>query len=67
MQHKNSFDKDSLVKMFKGALIAGTAAVALFVLEFVGTLELENPMLVMLISSGVPILVNVVKEFRKGE
>jgi hypothetical protein len=67
MQHKNSFDKESLVKMLKGALIAGTAAAALFSLDMLGTMELENPILAMLVASGVPTLVNVVKEFHKGE
>ncbi len=65
MQVKNSFDKESLIKIGKGALIAGTGAVALYFLDWVSTLEVGT--WTPIISMVVPILVNTVKEFMKGK
>ena len=65
MQIKNSFDKESLIKIGKGALIAGTGAVALYFLDWVSTLEVGT--WTPIISMVVPILVNTVKEFMKGK
>lgn len=63
-QIKNSFDQETLVKIGKGALIAGTGAVALYILDAVKDLDLGafTPLIVAI----VPILVNAVKEFTKG-
>ena len=66
-QIKNALDQETLVKVGKGALIAATAAAALFILDFIGALELENPFLVSFLAWFVPVVTNIVKEYRKGE
>lgn len=63
-QIKYCFDKKSITKMSKGALIAATGGAALFILNAlkvanVGALE---PIIVIL----VPTLINMVKEYLKG-
>lgn len=63
-QIKHSFDKKTINKIIKGALIAATGSAALFILNYlkkvnIGTLE---PVIVM----AVPTLINVVKEWMKG-
>ena len=63
MQVKNAFDKETIIKIVKGAGIAGTGAVALYLLDFIGTLEVGA--YTPLISAIVPILVNAVKEFMR--
>ena len=67
MQVEKKFDKESLIKMLKGGLIAFTGAGAIALLNYIGALELDNPILVSLIAWGVPVLVNVIKEWMKGE
>ena len=64
-QTKFSFDQKTLVKIAKGAAIAGTGAVALYVLDWLGKIEVGawTPV----ISMVVPILVNSVKEWMKGD
>jgi len=65
MQVKNQFDKSSLTKIGKGALIAGGAAIAIYLLTWVTSLDFGQftPMVV-----GVAaILINSIKEYRKGE
>ena len=63
-QIKNSFDKKSIKKMGKGALIAATGGAALFILN---ALKITNvgicePIVVVLI----PVLVNMIKEWMRG-
>jgi hypothetical protein len=65
MQVKNSFDKASLIKVGKGALIAGTGALALYLLDWIGTLEVG--VYAPLVAAVVPIVVNGIKEWMKGE
>ena len=64
MQVKNSFDTETLIKVAKGALLAGTGAAALYLLDWAGQLEIG--VYAPLIAAVVPILVNVVKEYIKG-
>jgi len=64
-QIKNSFDRESLLKVGKGALIAATGAAALYILDWAGTIEIGP--LTPLIAAVVPILVNAVREWMKGE
>lgn len=66
MQIKNSFDKETLIKIGKGALIAATAAAALFILDALGALQIGNPMLASFIAWFVPFATNAVREYRKG-
>lgn len=67
MQVKKSFDQESLTKMLKGALIAFTGAGAISLLNYIGALQLDNPVLTSLVAWGVPTLINVIKEWMKGE
>ena len=66
-QIKNSFDEKTIQKILKGGLIAGTAAAALFILNAVGTLEMDNPMLVGFVAWFVPFATNLIKEYTKGK
>lgn len=67
MQIKNSFDKDSLKKIGKGALIAGGGAMALYLLNVLETIQLSDPFLTAFVSWFVPVAINAVKEWMKGE
>lgn len=63
-QIKYKFDRKTLKKISKGALIAATGSAALFILDYlkminIGTLE---PIAVMI----VPTLINLIKEWMKG-
>ena len=65
-QIKNSFDKITLIKIFKGILITATGTAGLYILDALGTIDFGSsvtPFIALLI----PILVNVIKEFMKGE
>ena len=64
-QIKHSFDKESLVKILKGAGIAGTGAGALFILKIMGTINFGT--MTPIIAAAVPILVNVLNEWMKGD
>ena len=65
MQIKNQFDYETLQKIGRGCLIAGTGAAALFILDAVGSIEAGG--LAPVIAALVPILVNMVREYMKGE
>lgn len=67
MQHAYSFDRESVIKMVKGALIAMTGAAALAGLDYLGTIEMSNPFIATAVAFVVPTLVNIVKEWIKGE
>lgn len=67
MQIRNSFDRESVKKMIKGALIAMAGAAAIGLLEYVGSLEINNPILAMVVSFGVPTLVNIIREYKSGK
>lgn len=64
IQIARQFDKTTLIKVGKGALIAGTATIALYLLDWVGTLDLDawTP----IVAALIPSLVNAIKEWRKG-
>lgn len=63
-QIKYSFDKTTLLKIGKGALIAATGAIALYLLDAAGKIEVGT--FTPIIGAIVPILVNAVKEWMKG-
>lgn len=67
MQIKNSFDKESLIKIGKGALIAATGAAAIAFLGYVQVLKIEDPVVASFIAWIVPVAVNAIKEWMKGE
>ena len=64
-QTKNSFDLETMKKIGRGALIAGTGAAALFILNSMGSIEAGG--LTPLIGFLVPFLSNLVREYTKGE
>ena len=65
-QFKNQFDSASLIKIWKGALIAATGAVGLYLLNILGTIEIGNPFLTSFLAWFIPFATNMIKEFRKG-
>lgn len=67
MQIKYSFDKTTLIKIGKGALITFTGAGTIAVLGYIGALKIDNPTLAGLIALIIPILVNSIREWMKGE
>lgn len=64
---KYTLDKGNLIKIGKGALIAGAGAAALFLLNALGALELTNPMLTGFVAWFVPVATNAIKEFLKDD
>jgi len=59
------FDKTTLKKIGKGALISGTGAVALYLLNWAGTIN--TGAVAPLIGAVVPIITNIIKEWLKGQ
>lgn len=67
MQIKNSFDKDSVKKMIKGALIAFTGSGTIALLQYFGAIQISNEYLALFMGWFVPTMINVIKEWMKGE
>lgn len=67
MQIKFAFDKTTLIKIAKGALYAISGGAAIAFLEYVGALQIDNPVWAPLIAWFVPSAINAVKEWMKGE
>jgi len=67
VQKKFSFDKKTLKKILKGALITGTGTAALYLLAEIGKVEYSNANIVALITFGVPFLTNIIKEWMSGD
>jgi hypothetical protein len=65
MQVARQFDRETLLKIGRGSLIAGGGALLVYLLQWLTTLDfgLATPMVVALAS----ILVNSVREYMKGE
>ena len=65
MQLRNSFDKTTLIKIGKGALIAGGGALAVYLLQALSLMDFgqSTPIVVAFCS----ILINVIKEYRAEE
>ena len=66
-QIKYSFDNVTLVKIGKGALIAGAGAVALYLLAILRVIEIGNPILTSFLAWFIPVATNSIKEWVKGE
>ena len=64
-QIRNKFDKNSLVKILKGAGIAGGAVALLYILE--GLVQLDFGQYTALTVGILSVLINSIKEYRKGE
>jgi hypothetical protein len=67
MQIQYSFDKVTLKKIGKGLLISMSGAAALAGLNYIQTIQIDNPLIATLVVILVPSLVNTVKEYIKGE
>lgn len=66
-QIANSFDKKTLVKVLKGAGLAGLGAAGLYLLSALGQVEFSNVHIAGLVSFAIPFLANLIKEYLKGE
>ena len=66
-QIKYSFDKITQNKIFKGAIIALSGSAAIGLLDFFGGLKINDPTLAMFVAWLVPTLINLVREWMKGE
>lgn len=67
MQIRNSFDGETIKKIGRGMLIAFTGAGAIGLLQFIGAIETNSPILIPLIALIVPMAVNAIREYMKGE
>jgi len=63
-QIKNSFDKETIKKVGKGALIAGGSAISIYLLQWIMTVDLGvyTPMAVAIAG----IIINAIKEYKAG-
>ena len=66
-QVSRQFDRETLIKISKGALIAATGSAMLFLLGQFGAMEFSNPFLASFVVWFVPTATNLVKEYLKGE
>lgn len=64
-QIKNRFDKATLIKIGKGALIAGGGALLVYVLQSLSSMDFGE--MTPLITSLCAILINSIREYIKGE
>jgi len=64
-QKAYSFDKETTKKVIKGALIAGSGAIAVPIIEYVSKQDFGafSPF----VAAGCSILVNAIREFVKGK
>jgi len=65
MQQKYKFDKVTLIKIGKGALIAVTGTLGLFILKWVGAIDFGST-LTPFIGALIPIVTNIIREWIKG-
>ena len=65
MQLKNSLDIESVIKIFKGALIAGGGVFAVYFLE--GFAKLDMGDYSVLVAGLCAVLINSIKEYLKGD
>jgi len=66
MQKKYSLDVITQNKIVKGAFIASTGAFMLALLDYLGTVQIDNPLITSLIVFLTPTLVNAIKEWMAG-
>jgi len=66
-QIPKSFDSESIKKIVKGAFYAVTPAAAIALLNYVGTIQIDNATLAAVVAWAVPFLINAVKEWFKGK
>lgn len=66
-QIAHKFDKATVKKILKGALIAAGAPAAIGILEYFGALQISNAFLAAFMAWFVPTAINAIKEWRKGQ
>jgi len=66
-QVKNSFDKKTVWKIVKGALISFSGIIALGILSQLGQVSFSNPQLTMFVAWVTPFIVNIIKEYMSGK
>lgn len=64
MQKKNKLDGATIIKILKGAMIAGGAVVIIYILEAIPAIDLGAYS--VLVAGVCSVLINAVREFRKG-
>ena len=64
-QTKNSFDYETIKKIIKGALIAGGGVAVVYILDAIALLDYGQYS--VLVAGVCAILINFVREFKKGE
>ena len=62
---KNSFDYESVVKVFKGMLISGGSVALLYLLEWLTTCDFGD--FTALVVGLLAVLINTIKSFKQGE
>lgn len=65
-QTKFSFDKVTITKIAKGAMISATGAGAIAALNYLGTIQISNPDIAAFVAFFVPFMVNLIKEYVRG-
>ena len=63
-QIKNQFDQETLIKVGKGALIAGGGALVVYLLTWATTLDFGELTPVVVAIAGI--VINAIKEYKKG-
>ena len=63
-QQKNKFDQESFIKILKGAGIAGGAVAILYILEALTALDFGQ--YTALVVGVISVVINAIKEYRKG-
>jgi len=66
IQIKKKFDKITLQKILRGSIIAGTGAVALYILGAIQAIDFGST-ITPIVAALVPVLVNAIREWQKGE
>ena len=65
MQKRNSLDNSTLIKIVKGAGIAGGAVAVLYILEALTAIDFGQ--YTALIVGVLSVIINAIKEYRKGK
>ena len=63
-QIKNSFDYETLLKIGRGAAIAGGSAIAIYLLQWIVTVDLGQFTPAAVAIAGI--VINAIREYRKG-
>jgi len=65
MQICNRFDKESVIKILKGGLIAGGGVLAVYILE--GIAGLDFGQWSVMVAGICSVLINTIKSYKQGE